>query len=212
MNKIKLWLRIIRPQTLFASICPVCIALIISGVRQPLIAVTTLLCALVLQILSNLINDYYDYLRGTDQKGRIGFKRALAEGEVNIKEMKCACICALLISIGTGLVLVIKGGWPILLIGVSAIIFAWLYTATSHSLSYLGIADLFVLLYYGLIAAAGTYYLQTGHCHSSVLFAGAVNGLISECVLMINNIQILILTVKTGNGLFLSDSDDRPVK
>lgn len=85
--------------------------------------------------------------------------------------------------------LVVHGGWVILAIGVSALLFAWLYTATSHSLSYLGVADIFVFLYYGVIASSGTYYLQTGQFAWSVWCAGGVSGLISMCVLLINNLR-----------------------
>lgn len=185
-----LWLRIIRPQTLFASLCPVLVTLIsMSEGIDVLTAFITVVCALSLQILSNLINDYYDYRRGTDKQGRVGFRRALAEGEVTERQMRNACLITLAVSILTGLYLVITGGWVILAIGVTAILFAWLYTATSYSLSYLGIADIFVFLYYGVIASMGTYYLQTGGFSWLSFYVGAVCGLISMCVLLINNLR-----------------------
>lgn len=195
--KILLWLRIIRPQTLFASLVPVLVGLIIASSSQPsgtfelnaLTAVITVICALSLQILSNLINDYYDFIRGSDKAGRAGFKRALAEGEVSVEQMRRACFITLAVALITGLYLVIEGSWPILLAGVTAIVFAWLYTATSHSLSYLGIADIFVFLYYGVIASCGTTYLQTHTFCLTSFHAGAVCGLISMCVLMINNLR-----------------------
>ena len=89
MKRLFLWLRIIRPQTLFASLCPVLVGLMVAhfyiGYLSVPTALATVLCALALQILSNLINDYYDYKRGTDKQGRVGFKRALAEGTVTEK-------------------------------------------------------------------------------------------------------------------------------
>lgn len=156
-----------------------------------------MVCALALQVLSNLINDYYDFRRGTDKRGRVGFRRALAEGEVTERQMLTACFLTLAICVLTGLYLVWVGGWPILLIGVSALLFAWLYTATPYSLSYLGIADIFVFLYYGVIASCGTYYLQMAAGCSvlgsrplgAVFCAGAVCGLLSMCVLLINNLR-----------------------
>lgn len=200
MKNILLWLRIVRPQTLFASMVPVLVGLwssheiVKAGISaevsdRGIIGVLTLICALSLQILSNLINDYYDFVRGTDKAGRAGFKRALAEGEVSESQMKIACFIALGIAVCTGLYLVISGGWPILLIGVTAILFAWLYTATSHSLSYLGIADIFVFLYYGVLATAGTVWLQLHLFCIEAFLAGAVCGLISMCVLMVNNLR-----------------------
>lgn len=191
MKNVLLWFRIVRPQTLFASLCPVIVALLTMNetVVSWTIAWVTIVCALGLQILSNLINDYYDFVRGTDKKGRAGFKRALAEGEVSENQMRRACLVTLAICIISGLYLVANGGWVILAIGVTALLFAWLYTATSHSLSYLGIADIFVFLYYGVIASSGTYFLQTGGFSWKVFFAGAVCGLISMCVLLINNLR-----------------------
>lgn len=197
MKKTLLWLRIIRPQTLFASLVPVLVGLIVFHRSQlpavahnpHLAAALTIICALSLQILSNLINDYYDFVRGTDKAGRAGFRRALAEGEVTEGEMKRACIISLAVALSTGLYLVLAGGWPILLVGLSAILFAWLYTATSHSLSYLGIADIFVLLYYGIVATAGTVWIQSHSFSMQAFWAGAVCGLISMCVLMTNNLR-----------------------
>ena len=211
-NKILFWLKITRPHSLFASACPVLVGwkiCLMQGItfHWPA-AVLTLLCALSLQILSNLINDYYDFIRGADKKGREGFQRPLAEGLVSLPQMKAAVLTALSASVVLGLYLVAIGGWPILLIGLSSILFAWLYTATDYSLSYLGIADIFVLLYYGLLACWGTAWLQQAadqpllytwqHVSfrllpplslQTVLCAGAVSGLLSMCVLAANNIR-----------------------
>ena len=208
MKRFLLWFRIVRPQTLFASLCPVLVGLMVArksigyvGLHGNTAAVLTLLCALSLQILSNLINDYYDFRRGTDKRGRVGFKRALAEGQVTEGEMRTACYITLVIAVVLGAVLSYIGGWVILCIGLTAILFAWLYTATDHSLSYLGIADIFVFLYYGVIATAGTTYLQykavgmtltlstLNSQLSTSLYAGSVCGLISMCVLAVNNIR-----------------------
>lgn len=191
MNRVALWFRIVRPQTLFASLCPVLVALLAmeGPITSATVAAVTIACALALQILSNLINDYYDFRRGTDKKGRAGFRRALAEGEVSERQMLTACLITLGVCVVCGLYLIYIGGWVILAIGATALLFAWLYTATSHSLSYLGIADIFVFLYYGVIAACGTSYLQSGLYEWRVFEAGAVCGLISMCVLLINNLR-----------------------
>jgi len=200
MKRLLLWLRIIRPQTLFASLCPVLVGLMVThqfvGRVEPLTAFVTASCALALQILSNLINDYYDFKRGTDKKGRVGFKRALAEGTVTENEMRTACYFFLAASLVLGAVLCYIGGWVIMAIGITAILFAWLYTATPYSLSYLGIADIFVFLYYGVIASWGTVWLQYKQVGQAFewslltpVYAGAVCGLISMCVLAINNIR-----------------------
>lgn len=210
MKNALLWLRIIRPQTLFASICPVLVSSIClfkaglaANQSNILLCFCTLFCALSLQILSNLINDYFDFKKGADQKGRAGFKRALAEGEVSQKQMKTACFVALSASLLLGGFLIYKGGLAIALIGISAILFAYLYTATSHSLSYLGIADIFVFLYYGVLAGLGTEYILNGSFSLKIFFASGVCGLISMCVLMINNIRDRQEDAKAGKKTFV---------
>lgn len=223
MQQILLWLRIIRPQTLFASLCPVLVGLILIPTLSHGVAIATLVCALTLQVLSNLINDLYDFRRGSDKAGRTGFRRALAEGEVTVRSMQRAVAIAFGIAVALGLYLVYIGSWPILIIGGTAILFAWLYTATSKSLSYLGIADIFVYLYYGIVATMGTVWLQMPFEEAvypllkSAFWAGSVCGLISMCVLMINNLRDIkddeqagkrTLPVRfgktTGEGLILS--------
>ena len=200
---ISLWFRVIRPQTLFASLIPVLVAIVVvSQGSLPIDSTTatfTAMCAVSLQILSNLINDYYDFQRGADKAGRTGYHRMMAEGEVSIPAMQCACCIAAFCACAFGLPLVFTGGWVILAIGLSALLFAWLYTATSHSLAYLGLGDIFVFLYYGVIASGGTAYLLLSATGSypqlteSIMiksyYAGAVCGLISMCVLMINNLR-----------------------
>lgn len=202
LSSLLLWCRIIRPQTLFASLVPVLVgayAVSINGFPfSCVVCLVTACCALSLQVLSNLVNDYYDFLRGSDAAGRVGYKRALAEGEVSVGVMRRACLVAAAVACLLGSFLIYVGGWAILCIGVSALLFAWLYTATPYSLSYLGIADIFVFLYYGVIASCGTSYLllcpdmdfavMQDVLRDSFLLGG-VCGLISVCVLLINNIR-----------------------
>lgn len=207
-DSIILWFKVVRVQSLFASFCPVMVGLMLAhknmghvGVQGYATALLTFISAFSLQILSNLINDIYDFKRGADKAGRIGFQRVLVEGLVSEQQMQRACYITLLLAVLTGAVLCFIGGWMILLIGLTSILFAWLYTATDHSLSYLGIADVFVFLYYGVIAVCGTVWLQykavginiqltsfTTHLLTP-FYAGAVCGLISMCVLAINNIR-----------------------
>lgn len=189
MKNIILWFKIIRPHTLFASFCPVLVGLMAEGVSSWGVAAVTLLCALSLQILSNLINDYYDFRRGADKAGRVGPSRPLAEGKVTEVQMLRAVFVTLVLCLVSGLYLVFRGGWPILLIGLASLLFAWLYTATRFALSYLGIADVFVFLFYGVVASAGTAYLQMRGFSWTAFHAGAVCGLISMCLLIINNLR-----------------------
>lgn len=153
------------------------------------LALVTLLCTMALQIFANLVNDYHDYRRGADRKGRTGFYRPLAEGIVTPQAVKKAVYITLACVIVLGFILISHGGWPIMLIGVASIFFAWLYTATRHSLSYLGVADIFVFIFFGVVATAGTTWLQTDCWSWQSFLAGGVNGAISVCVLCINNLR-----------------------
>ena len=190
MQKIRLWFGICRPRTLFASVCPVLMGFVaISVVQRWAVAVVTLLCGVSLQVLSNLINDYYDFRRGSDKAGRVGPARALAEGLVSEGQMRKACLIMLGLCVAEGLYLVLAGGWVILAIGVLSIFFAWIYTATPHSLSYLGIADFVCFLFYGPVATVGTAWLQIGTFSWEALLLGCTCGCIAVCVLATNNIR-----------------------
>lgn len=191
-ERIFTWVKITRPHTLFAAFSPVAIGIIVAakiGNINWTIAIATLLAALSIQVLSNFVNDYYDFKKGLDKKGRVGFKRALAEGDVTLKQMQIAIGIDLFIALSLGIYLVFSGGIIILLIGLFSILFAWLYTATKKSLSYLGIADIFVFLFFGPIATLGTTALQTGAFSQESMFLGFVCGAISTCVLIVNNIR-----------------------
>lgn len=190
MQKIKLWFGVCRPYSLFISASPVLAGLLVLGnVPNILVAVATLLCAMSLQVFSNLVNDYYDFVRGCDKAGRSGPQRPLAEGIVNEKQMRTACIVALSVALLLGAYLVWVGGWVILLVGVLSALFAWLYTATRFSLAYLGIADIVCFLFYGPVASAGTVYLQVAEFSLAAFYAGCACGCIAVCVLASNNIR-----------------------
>lgn len=200
-NRFILWFKIIRPGTLAAAISPVLIGLMVASKYAPLnwlVAIVTLLAATAIQIASNLINDYYDYKKGLDEAGRLGPRRALAEKQVSVRSMLRAIIIDLFIVVLCGMYLVYVGGLPILAIGLTAILFAWLYTATSYSLSYLGIADLFVLIYFGPVALVGAVHLQIRCIMGEAFWLGLVCGFISMAVLTVNNLRDRETDAKAG--------------
>ena len=136
-NMILVWFKALRPQAAFASICPVVVGLMIAhrhlgfvGTQGNMVAFLTLACAFALQTLSNLVNDYYDFKRGTDKQDRVGFERAMTTGLISEEEMRTACFITLGVAVFLGALLCWLGGWLILAVGVTALLFAWLYTAT----------------------------------------------------------------------------------
>ena len=187
-----IWFKMIRPATLPAALVPVGIGLLLAAQTAELscgVALATILTATTIQILSNLVNDYYDYKKGADGSERLGPVRAISAGLVTERYLKSNIFIMLFLALAGGCYLIFVGGWPIILIGVSAILFAWLYSATSYSLSSLGIADIFVLIYFGPVATAGTCFLQTGSWSLPAIWYGLGAGVISMAVLTVNNVR-----------------------
>ena len=192
MKQVLLWLRIIRPGTLSASIAPVSCGLCAASASVRLDALTaaaTMLSAVAIQVLANLINDLVDFRAGRDAAGRLGPRRALAEGDVSQSGMENAVIVSFLFAVVPGAFLIWKGGAVILAIGVCALLFAWLYSATRFSLADLGIADLAVFAFFGPVSSVGSAFLQTGSFVRGAFWPGVVCGLISMAVLTVNNIR-----------------------
>ena len=172
MQKIKYWILAARPQTLIASIAPVIISTIFSYKYfnfNLIIFFFIIISALLIQIMTNFINDLYDFRKGADAINRLGPKRMIQCGNISQEEMKLGILLTLILSVFSGLYLVLIGGWPILIIGLSGFLFAYLYTATSFSIAYNGLGEIFVFLYFGIIASLGTFYLYNLELHFQVL-------------------------------------------
>ncbi|RAP31575.1 1,4-dihydroxy-2-naphthoate polyprenyltransferase [Candidatus Marinamargulisbacteria bacterium SCGC AG-414-C22] len=188
--KIKNWLYATRPKTLTAGICPVILGLLLAYQQTtltPIYAIITLLCALLIQIGTNFANDYFDHKKGGDTDKRIGPTRVIQAGLITPKHMKIAMIIAFSTAFILGLTLVYHGGLSILAIGICAILFGILYTGSSFSLAYTGTADIFVLIFFGPVAVAGTTYIQTLSWTIEPIIIGTGIGLISTALLAVNN-------------------------
>ena len=189
--KIKLWINAARPKTLAASIVPIVSAMLIlpnQALFKSYIFILTITAAIIIQIITNYINDLYDFLSGAD-KERIGPQRMLESGLLSQGEMTIAIKVLFILGIMCGLPLVLHGGWPILIIGLSAFLFAYLYTAGPFPLAYHGLGDIFVFIYFGLISVMGSYYLQTGFIDKNVMWLGISIGAKNVILLAINNIR-----------------------
>lgn len=192
MTAISLWWQAARPKTLGAGASPVILGLAFALRDQALnipIALITLFCALLIQVGTNYANDYFDAKKGSDTADRKGPTRLTQAGLVSPSAMKSAFIICFTIAFILGLVLALHGGWIILLIGVCSILFGILYTATPYALAYNGLGDVFVLAFFGPIAVAGTYFLQTGLWSIPVSIMGLGIGLYSVALLIVNNIR-----------------------
>ncbi|MCL5071097.1 MAG: 1,4-dihydroxy-2-naphthoate polyprenyltransferase, partial [Actinobacteria bacterium] len=200
-SKIKIWIAGTRPKTLPAAIAPVimglALALYDTKINIP-IAVFTIIAALLIQIGTNLANDYFDFVKGTDTDKRIGPVRLVHAGLVKKKDMLAAFIITFALAIIFGAFLVIRGGYPVLIIGFLAIIFGILYTAGPAPIGYIGLGDLFVFIFFGLISITGTYYLQVLKLNYIIFIASIAPGLFSTAILAANNIRDLRTDKEAG--------------
>lgn len=186
------WLLAARPKTLPAAIAPVLIgtALAIqSGEWEPLAALVCLLFALLIQVGTNYANDYFDFVKGADTEKRIGPTRAVAAGLVSPRAMLMATIVVLAMALLVGMTLVAFGGWWLLLVGFASVACAILYTGGPYPLGYHGWGDVFVFVFFGLVAVMFTYYVQTGYFSWSAFLGGAGCGLLSTNILVANNMR-----------------------
>jgi 1,4-dihydroxy-2-naphthoate octaprenyltransferase len=192
ISKIRLWFKSTRPRTLPAAAAPVIIGLALAFYEHKvnlLIAIFTLISALLIQIGTNLANDYFDFIKGTDTDKRVGPVRLIQAGFIKKNEMLAAFIIAFTAASVFGVFLVIRGGYPVLLVGIFAIIFGILYTAGPAPLGYVGLGDIFVFIFFGLVSVMGTYYLQLLKINYIVLIASFAPGFLSMAILTANNIR-----------------------
>lgn len=152
-------------------------------------AVCAMLSALLIQVGTNFYNDYADFKRGADTEDRLGPQRATQAGLVEPRQMRLAAAIAFALAFAGGLYLIARGGWPILAIGLASIGAGYLYSATRFALAYTGLADLFVLVFFGPVAVGGTYFVQALSVTPAVVVAGVAPGLLSTAILLVNNIR-----------------------
>lgn len=185
------WIQAARPKTLFVSISPVITAIAIAlgnGLSFPILpAIICALFAIMAQIISNFVNDYADFIKGADDDKRLGPKRMLASGLISKKSMLIALAFTSLLTSLLGLSLIYWGGWILLPIGVIIFAGAYSYSAGPFPLSYHGMGDLAVVLFYGIVPVVFTYYVICNEINLIICLAGLAMGLVADELLIINN-------------------------
>jgi 1,4-dihydroxy-2-naphthoate octaprenyltransferase len=196
------WLVALRPKTLWIAIVPVFVgtslAVAETGHVNPLIAFLALVASVLLQVLTNLQNDVGYTTRGAETASRIGLPRATARGWLTIAAVRRALLGVVVATVLTGLPLVLHGGWPVLLMGLASIVAAWGYMGGPRPIAYTPFGELTVFVFFGLIAAVGSYYLQTGGLAPSAWLAGCAIGLIAAAALAVNNIRDCLHDAEVG--------------
>lgn len=202
MTKTTAWIMASRPKTLTAAAGPVILGLALShflsdGASLPLFFLI-LLTALLLQVGTNLVNDYYDTVRGTDGDDRLGPTRVTQAGLLKPHEVKRGFILTFVLATLLGIYLMILGGLPIIFIGILSLIFAYAYTGGPFPLSYFGLGEVFALIFFGPIPVWGTYFILTGDKSITPAIVGLGPGFIAAALMSINNLRDIKSDTRAG--------------
>jgi 1,4-dihydroxy-2-naphthoate octaprenyltransferase len=201
ISQSRAWLLAIRPKTLPAAVSPVVVGAALArsdGAFALLPALAALVGALLLQIGTNLANDYFDYVKGVDIEGRKGPARAAQSGLLSLPALQAGIVVTFTAAAAVGLYLVAIGGWPILVLGTAALLSAVAYTGGPFPIGYHGLGDLFVFLFFGLAGVCGTYYVQALALTPAAVLAGAAVGALTTAILVVNNLRDIDTDRQTG--------------
>lgn len=191
-GRLAVWVLTARPKTLTAAVVPVLVGgatAFRDGAFAALPWAAALLGAMLIQIGTNFANDVFDYEQGADTPDRLGPTRAVASGLLSPQAVRNAMIATFGAAVGVGIYLVARGGWPVVAIGVASVLSGIFYTATRRSLAYLGLGDLFVLIFFGGVAVAGTHYVQALQVSPFVLWASVPVGAWATNIIVVNNLR-----------------------
>jgi len=193
MTAAAVWVAAIRPATLPAAVAPVLVggaaaASADEGFR-PGVFIATLAAALLLQIGANFANDVFDFERGADTDNRLGPTRVTQAGLIAPEHVRLAALVVFVSAAAIGVYLLFVGGWPILAVGVAAIIAGIAYTGGPWPFGYHGLGDAMVFVFFGLVAVTGTYYLQTGGIDAVAVVAAVPVGMTVTAILVVNNLR-----------------------
>jgi 1,4-dihydroxy-2-naphthoate polyprenyltransferase len=197
----RIWIAAMRPRTLPAAVAPVVVGCALSwraGAFSPSASALCLAFALLVQIGANFANDYYDFVHGADNRERVGPVRAVAAGLVQPAGMKRAMCLVFGLAFATGLALIPWGGWWLVAVGAACIASAIAYTGGPYPLGYHGLGDLFVFVFFGLVAVGATFYVQAGRMTAASLLAGASVGALATNILLVNNYRDAASDARAG--------------
>jgi 1,4-dihydroxy-2-naphthoate polyprenyltransferase len=201
LDRADIWILAMRPRTLPAAMAPVLAGTglaIHDGVFNALPALAAMVGAILIQIGTNLANDYSDFKRGADTHERLGPTRVTQAGLLQPEEVKRGAMVALGAAFVVGIYLVAVGGWPIVVIGLASLVCAVAYTGGPFPLAYNYLGDVFVFLFFGLVAVGGTYWVQAGFLSPAALLVGSGVGALATAILVVNNLRDLETDARAG--------------
>lgn len=200
-NSLKAWCLAARPKTLAAAMAPVLVGCALAAFYDSFSLVPSLACllfAIAMQIAANLINDLYDFLKGSDGEGRLGPLRATAQGWITPDCMKKGILAVVAFGCLCGSLLMFYVGWQLLFVGIFCVLFAYFYTSGPFPLAYNGLGDVAVVLFFGLVAVGFTAYVQILAWPASLTVAGIATGLAVNVLLVLNNYRDVENDAKSG--------------
>lgn len=195
------WVLAARPKTLAAAAAPVVVGAGLGGfhgIFRLLPVAAALAGALLIQIGTNLANDYYDFVKGTDTEERLGPLRVTQAGLIPPEEVRRGMLLTLGAAFAVGIYLAWVGGIPIVIVGLASLGCAVAYTGGPFPLAYNGLGDLFVFVFFGLVAVGGTYWVQALELPSDALLAGVAMGALNTAILVVNNLRDLETDARAG--------------
>ncbi len=198
---IRVWLLAARPRTLTAAVVPVVVGTAVAaayGGFRPLPALAALLTAMCIQIGTNFANDFHDFQRGADTHERVGPQRVTQSGLVAPRTVRAAALGTFGVALAIGIYLAVVGGWPILITGLASIAAGWAYTGGPWPFGYHGLGDLFVFVFFGLVATAGTTYVQLHAIPPPTWIAAVPVGALATAILVVNNLRDIATDARAG--------------
>ena len=192
MGPMRIWLMAARPRTLPAAIAPVLVGTALAGFQHafhPLRFAATLVGALLIQVGANLSNDYSDARRGADAEDRLGPVRVTAGGLVPPRQVLVATYVTFGLAVLVGVYLIVVAGWVLLAIGAASILAGVLYTGGPRPYGYEGLGEVFVFLFFGVVAVAGSYFVQVRHLDWEAFALSVPVGLLAAAILIVNNVR-----------------------
>jgi len=191
-SALKAWALAARPKTLAAGVVPVLVGTGVAWSEGSVhwgAATAAAVCSILIQIATNLANDYFDAKKGADTADRLGPDRAVQQGWISPRAMLAGTAVTLILAFILGLYLIALGGPVIAAIGIMSLIAAVAYTGGPYPLAYVGLGDLFVFLFFGLAAVVGTTWVQTLTAPPAAWIGGAATGLLATAILVVNNLR-----------------------
>jgi len=192
MGAVRIWLMAARLRTLPAAIAPVLVGTALAGFEHSFHAlrfVAALLGAIFIQVGTNLSNDYSDARRGADAEDRLGPVRVTAGGLVPPSQVLVATYVSFGVAVLAGIYLIVVAGWLLLAIGAASILAGVLYTGGPRPYGYAGLGEVFVFLFFGVVAVAGSYYVQVRHLQWEAFALSVPVGLLAAAILIVNNVR-----------------------